>query len=31
MQTKIYFASSVSAALEVARRELGANALLVGS
>jgi flagellar biosynthesis protein FlhF len=31
VQTKIYFASSVSAALEVARRELGANALLVGS
>jgi flagellar biosynthesis protein FlhF len=31
MQTKIYFASSVSAAPEVARRELGANALLVGS
>jgi len=31
MQTKTYFASSVAAALEVARRELGADALLVGS
>jgi flagellar biosynthesis protein FlhF len=31
MQTKTYFASSVSAALEVARRELGPEALLVGS
>ena len=31
MQTKAYFASSVPAALEVARRELGENALLVGS
>jgi flagellar biosynthesis protein FlhF len=31
MQTKTYFASSVPAALEVARRELGADALLVNS
>jgi flagellar biosynthesis protein FlhF len=31
MQTKAYFASSVPAALEVARRELGENALLVSS
>jgi flagellar biosynthesis protein FlhF len=31
MQTKVYFASSVPAALEVARHELGENALLVGS
>jgi flagellar biosynthesis protein FlhF len=31
MQTKAYFASSVPAALEVARQELGADALLVGS
>lgn len=31
MQTKAYFASSVPAALEVARQELGENALLVGS
>lgn len=31
MQTKAYFASSVPAALEVARRELGKNALLVSS
>jgi flagellar biosynthesis GTPase FlhF len=31
MQTKAYFASSVPAALEVARQELGENAMLVGS
>jgi flagellar biosynthesis protein FlhF len=31
MQTKAYFASSVPAALEVARHELGENALLVSS
>jgi len=31
MQTKAYFADSVPAALEVARQELGENALLVGS
>ena len=31
MQTKTYFASSVPAALEVARQELGEEALLVGS
>lgn len=31
MQTKTYFAGSVAAALEVARRELGPDALLVGS
>lgn len=31
MQSKVYFASSVPAAIEVARRELGENALLVGS
>jgi flagellar biosynthesis GTPase FlhF len=31
MQTKAYFASSVPAALEVARKELGENALLVSS
>jgi flagellar biosynthesis GTPase FlhF len=31
MQTKAYFASSVPAALEVARQELGENALLVSS
>src|ERR1019366_3709864 len=31
METKAYFASSVPAALEVARRELGENALLVSS
>src|ERR1700734_738347 len=31
MQTKAYFANSVPAALEVARRELGTDALLVGS
>ena len=31
MQTKTYFASSVPAALEVARQELGDNALLVNS
>jgi flagellar biosynthesis protein FlhF len=31
MQTKTYFASSVPAALEVARKELGADAMLVGS
>ena len=31
MQTKTYFASSVPAALEVARQELGEDALLVGS
>src|ERR1700733_12388140 len=31
MQTKVYFACRVPAALEVARRELGENALLVGS
>ena len=31
MQTKAYFASSVPAALEVARRELGPDAMLVGS
>jgi flagellar biosynthesis protein FlhF len=31
MQTKAYFASSVPAALEVARRELGPEAMLVGS
>ena len=31
MQTKTYFASSVPAALEVARRELGAEAMLVNS
>ena len=31
MQTKTYFASSVPAALEVARRELGEDALLVSS
>ena len=31
MQTKTYFASSVSAAMEVARRELGAEAMLVSS
>jgi flagellar biosynthesis GTPase FlhF len=31
MQTKTYFASSVPAALEVARQELGENAMLVGS
>ena len=31
MQTKTYFASSVPAALEVARKELGSDALLVNS
>ncbi len=31
MQTKTYFATSVPAALEVARQELGQDALLVGS
>ena len=31
MQTKAYFANSVPAALEVARRELGPEAMLVGS
>ncbi len=31
MDTKIYFATSVQAALEVAREELGENALLVSS
>src|ERR1700686_1463268 len=31
MQTKTYFANSVPAALELARRELGAEALLVNS
>ena len=31
MQTKAYFASSVPAALEVAQRDLGTDALLVGS
>jgi len=31
MQTKTYFATSVPAAVEVARKELGENALLVGS
>jgi flagellar biosynthesis protein FlhF len=31
MQTKAYFANSVPAALEVARRELGPDAMLVGS
>jgi len=31
METKAYFASSVPAALEVARKELGENALLVSS
>src|ERR1017187_9607624 len=31
MQTKTYFASSVPAALEVARKELGPEALLVNS
>jgi len=31
MQTKTYFATSVPAAVEVAREELGENALLVGS
>ncbi len=31
MQTKTYFASSVPAALEVARQELGEEALLVSS
>ncbi|MDQ1471885.1 MAG: flagellar biosynthesis protein FlhF [Bryobacterales bacterium] len=31
MQTKTYFASSVPAALEVARKELGADAMLVSS
>src|SRR5580698_7574329 len=31
MQTKAYFASSVPAALEFARQELGENALLVSS
>jgi len=31
METKSYFASSVPAALEIARRELGPEALLVGS
>jgi flagellar biosynthesis protein FlhF len=31
MQTKTYFANSVSAAMATARRELGAEALLVGS
>jgi flagellar biosynthesis protein FlhF len=31
MQTKTYFASSVPAALEVARRELGAEAMLLNS
>jgi len=31
MQTKTYFASSVPAALEVARQELGEDAMLVGS
>jgi flagellar biosynthesis protein FlhF len=31
MQTKTYFASSVPAALEVARQELGDNAMLIGS
>ncbi len=31
MQTKTYFASSVSAAMEVARRELGPEAMLVTS
>lgn len=31
MQTKAYFASSVPAALEVARQDLGENAMLIGS
>lgn len=31
MQTKVYFANSVPAALEVARQELGEEAMLVGS
>src|SRR6185312_4502562 len=31
METRTYFANSVSAAMETARRELGAEALLVGS
>ncbi len=31
MQTKVYFASSVPAAIEVARQELGEDAMLVGS
>jgi len=31
METKAYFASSIPAAIEVARRELGPEALLVGS
>ena len=31
MQTKTYFASSVPAALEVARQELGEDAMLVSS
>ena len=31
MQTKIYYANSVPAALEEARKELGAEALLVSS
>ena len=31
MQTKTYFASSVSAAMDVARRELGPEAMLVTS
>ncbi len=31
MQTKVYFASSVPAALEIARRELGEDAMLVES
>ena len=31
MQTKIYFANNVPAALEVARQELGADALLLNS
>src|SRR5690349_18128694 len=31
MQTKAYFASSVPAALDLARQELGTEALLVGS
>ncbi len=31
METKTYFASSVQAAMEVARRELGADAMLVAS
>ncbi len=31
METKVYFASSIPAALEVARQELGEEAMLVGS